>query len=352
MSPSSSRRGCSRERAYLISPRATQDLGACLQRGTGRHDVVDQDQDTSLNVALRRPGAAPTLQGECSVNVAAPLGRGQRRLGRRWPNAPKRVLDRETQVTGEGGGLIETPRPSAGRVQRHRNQIVGAGEQLVASRSHQRSQWPRQRLAVLVLEGLDDRPKCAVVDPCRSAPREVRLRVTALAARVLRRRRGQRCATVSTERRCEPREVTPAVVADDSAGRMGEESVAGGTARRPGQGKDPVEDTPVSRGGHHLTGHATPPPSSSSWTGGIRELDSRSTTPEAVEVVEATSFLGEHVHDEVEAVEEDPFPMVVPLDVGRSGALHPELFDDFIDDRPYLTASLSRANHEVVRERA
>ena len=132
-SPTSSRRGCGRERAHLASPRAQQDPGACLQRGTGRRDVVDQDQDTPLNVALGRPGAGPAPKGECGVNVVPPLCCVERRLGRRWPNASKRVLDRETQVTGEGGGLIETPRPSAGRVQRHRNHIVGAGEQLSPS---------------------------------------------------------------------------------------------------------------------------------------------------------------------------------------------------------------------------
>ena len=132
-SPTSSRRGCGRERTHLASPRAEQDLGACLQRGTGRHDVVDQDEDTPFNAALGRPIAGQAPQGECGVNVAPPLGCGERRLGRRWPNASKRVLDRETQVTGEGGGLIETPRPSAGRVQRYRNHIVGAGEQLSAS---------------------------------------------------------------------------------------------------------------------------------------------------------------------------------------------------------------------------
>ena len=83
---------------------------------------------------------------------------------------------------------------------------------------------------------------------------------------------------------------------------------------------------------------------------GLWELNPCGTSPEAVEVVEASSIFGEHVHNEVKAVEQNPFAMVVPFHMGRSGTMLSELLDDFIDDCPCLTPSLPGADHKVIGE--
>jgi hypothetical protein len=88
------------------------------------------------------PHPGPAFHGECGVNIRLSVGSGECRLGCCWPDASKRFLDGETQVKGEGFGLIETSRPATGRVQRHRNQRVGTREQVVVSgRDSERRCW-------------------------------------------------------------------------------------------------------------------------------------------------------------------------------------------------------------------
>lgn len=352
-SPACSRRGCGRKCSHLSGPRVEKDLSARFQGYTGRGHVVDQNDDTPFDPFLE-PRASPASQGERALNIVTSLGRRQRRLGERRAGPSQHVLDRRTETTGKRRGLVETARPVARRMEGNRHHEVGSGQHLFASGAHQCRQRAGQRLTVLVLVRVDDGAERAIVDAGRAAAGDARPWVTSHAAGGLW-PRCQRGPAASTQWRRQPREVTPAGIAHDAAGRMAEQAVAGSTARGPGEGEYPVQypvqGAPGPRRGRHatwLTTGLTTLPSS----GGTRELDARGTAPEAVKVVEAAGLLGKDVNDEVKAVDEDPFAMVVALHVGWSSVSLPQLFEDSIDDSPYLTSGLTRTDHEVVCKRA
>jgi len=104
-------------------------------------------------------------------------------------------------------GLIEAALAKPGSVERHRDEHVGAPDQIRATLPHQPGKRPRQRAAAFVFQGVNDRAQRAVV--FTDCTRPLHMPGGAAAARALRERhadrapRGQRIAARVAQRRCE-----------------------------------------------------------------------------------------------------------------------------------------------------
>ena len=163
---------------------------------------------------------------------------------------------------------------------------------------------------------MDDGAECALVETSGATSAEARCGVTARAPLIRCERGSQRRSAPSTERRRQSAYVPPAGITHDAQRRVREQLVAGGATRCPDKSQQAIDDTGVQGGRSHATNSLSVSSFLSSlFLGRIRELDAFGPTPEAVEIVEASGFVGKHVDDEVEAVDEDPFTVVVPLHV-------------------------------------
>src|SRR5262245_6418071 len=113
------------QRIDLGGPCATQDSCACIQGCTGGQDVVDEQQ-----AAARNPAAGLRRHPESALYIGGPRALAQ-------PDLLAGRLDPLEQVEGhrnaaasrdplrQDRGLVETPRPEPGPMQRYRHQGVG-----------------------------------------------------------------------------------------------------------------------------------------------------------------------------------------------------------------------------------
>ena len=163
---------------------------------------------------------------------------------------------------------------------------------------------------------MDDGPECALVEASSATSTEARCGVTLRALLIRCKRGNQRRSAPATERRRQSSYVSPAGITHDAQRRVREQLVAGGATRCPDKSQQAIEDSGVQGGRSHATASLSVSSLLSSFfLGRIRELDAFGATPQAVEIVEAAGFVGKHVDDEVEAVDEDPSTVVVSLHV-------------------------------------
>jgi hypothetical protein len=84
----------------------------------------------------------------------------------------------------------------------------------------------------------------------------------------------------------------------------------------------------------------------------FRRLQSLGGLPQAFEIVEFASLVGEHVYYEIDIVEQDPFRLLVAFDVSGTLACLFQPFFDLVGDRLDLSRVVPAANDEIVGERS
>lgn len=171
---------CKREhraRAAII-----QDGCTGVERGASRAHVVDQDDVSSSE----RCGVL--CGGKRAPDVSVALRGGQFRLHRRSSRASECRDDGQSDVSRQVLGLVEAALSPPGRVKWHWNRDVAGGEDLHAARAHHLRERTCQRAPAVVLEGMDDGTKRAVVGTNRpGAMDSMRKPSTAGANEILRR---------------------------------------------------------------------------------------------------------------------------------------------------------------------
>jgi hypothetical protein len=209
------------------------------RRSRRAHVVYQHDDGAGENLSL-------SGRRECLPDVAVTPSGGQSRLRAGRADATQGAADGQAGVPREIVRLVEPAVAATRWMKRDRNRAVRAVENRCAALAHQRAQRPRERAAAVVLQGVDDGAKRAVVRADRAcaidepfappAARAARERDTNLAPG------RQRIAAAIAQRRRERENRAPAAPADRTVGGMVERLVAGRASGSKNDAEDSVSD--------------------------------------------------------------------------------------------------------------
>tara|TARA_Y100000294_G_scaffold73802_1_gene69585 strand:+ start:1224 stop:1793 length:570 start_codon:yes stop_codon:yes gene_type:complete len=179
-------------------------------------------------------------------------GGGERDLGLGADVTAQGVNDRQAKMRGQFGGLVEAAAVLSAPVQRDRHGQIRLRQEILGVPLHELRQWSGKRPAAVVLERVHDRAKRSLVWPDRSSaverPRDATTSDTPLRAAADGAPRRQRIPAPPAERWGEGGDGRPALRADGAAGRLGQQAVAGRTARGDQRSEEGVGNpTPVHR---------------------------------------------------------------------------------------------------------
>jgi hypothetical protein len=150
----------------------------------------------------------------------------------------QRAPDRQPELAGKIVGLIEAALNRPERMQRHRDDGVGAGEQVPPGLAQQRGERRGEHAPALILEGMDDLPERAVIPAGTASDGQPRgLAPAARAERAVAAKIAQRVTAPDTARRDELRHRAPAPATHRTGERLGKR-VAARRARRREQDPD------------------------------------------------------------------------------------------------------------------
>ena len=257
-----------------------------------------------------------------------PLCRREAGLGRGRPHAPQRGHHRDADVPREIDRLIEAAVPAPRRVERHRDRAGGAVEQTPrrAGASAPPSGRASDRRPSYLSAWTMARRRAVVGADCPPAIDEARrpAAARALFERHAHRAPGrQRVAAAAAERRRQRQDGAPAVASQTGpcVGRSrgwSQAAQAGArmTLRRASSAVVSRQSPVISRSSPVGRSESSVHPADvrSAARG---DLDALGVAPQAFEAVEDPRLGREHVDDEVEVVEENPFRAVVAFDVRR-----------------------------------
>jgi hypothetical protein len=146
---------------------------------------------------------------------------------------PQRAPDRQPELARKVVGLIEAALNRPERMQRNRDDGVGAGEQVPPGLAKQRGEWRGEHAAALILEGMDDLPERAVIPAGTACDRQPRsLAPAARAERAVAAKIAQRVAAPDTAWRDELRYLAPAPATHRTGERLGKRLAARRARRR------------------------------------------------------------------------------------------------------------------------
>ena len=143
----------------------------------------------------------------------------------------------------ENGGLVEAAAALSPRMKRYGDDEVGIREELATGREHQAGQWAGERPPALVLERMDDRPERPVVEPSCSSTRDGRGWPAQGMTDSVPHGSCYRKAALLTQRRRDPLNLTPTLVAHHSPGWSVDEAVTGGAAGCPRETQNPITES-------------------------------------------------------------------------------------------------------------
>jgi len=212
------------EFARLERPRAR------FKRRAGRAHIIYEHDDPI-------PQQAGVAGGrKCVTDVDVTASCRQVGLRRGCPDASERAHHRQSEATCQIVGLIEAARPASRRVERNRYDCIGAFEDVVSPRAHERGERTGERPPAVVLEGVHDRAKRAIVGAHGARPGHLAPRASTSRARCQRYAdrapAGKRIAARVANRRRERQDRGPAVAAHRPLYRVLERAAACGAARR------------------------------------------------------------------------------------------------------------------------